>query len=1434
MKSFTKRILSMLLAVCMVLSLAVSGLATPATEAIITTATGYTTAADVVYNTTDGIIANWGARGEVCYFISSYGESFYTGDYTYDALSALAGGTSTSNATSSALYTTLQNFMTDKHTTNTTYGGSSSVDCKYLYLYTDCVSGDTTQVSLYYRGGMVGSTWDSGVSYNQEHIWPQSKLSGSDSTDIGDIMHLRPANSSENSSRGNTAYGESDGYYDPGVSVRGDCARTVLYMYTRWGNTDYMWGADGVIESLDILLKWMEEDPVDTWEMGRNDAVQSITGTRNVYVDYPELAWQMFGVAEPADLVTPSGDDVPVVSKVATLVTDASTLKAGDQIVIVASDYNYAISTAQNTNNRGQSAVIKNEDGTVTTSADTQIITLEAGLVDGTFAFNVGDAGYLYAASSSDNYLKSTTTLDENGSWAIAIDATTGVATVTASGANTRNTMFYNASSSLFACYASTTTTQKAVSVYKITGTATETPDDSGSTEPSYQEAGLVTDVSTLQAGDQIVIVASGADFALGTTQNTNNRSAAGVTKASEGAYVYVFEDTQIITLEAGANDGTFAFNVGEAQYLYAPSSSSNHLKTQSTIETNGSWSITIDNTNGIASVLATGTTTRNDLRYNAQGMFSCYGAGNTQQTVCIYEVGATAGEFGSGDSGDSGTETVTQNAQLVTDASALQSGDKIVIVAMDKDFALGTAQNSNNRAQAAVTKDTNAVTFGTDTQIITLEPGTIAGTFAFNVGEAQYLCAVSSSSNYLRTTATLDDNASWNIVIDAATGKASVIAAGTYTRNDLRYNSSNGLFACYATDTTMLPVSIYKIAGEDTGACSHSYESVTTDATCSAAGSVVYTCTLCGDSYSQTIPAVDHSYTGVTTDATCTSAGQTVYTCSVCGHSYTETIAATGHSYVEGVCTVCGETMAVTASELTIDFSSAADRTSFSTTQQIWAKEGFVLTNNKDNSTSNVADYFNPVRFYKNSTLIFSGTSIAKLEIVCSSSSYATALNNSVTTDANVTNTVSDTVVTIEFSDPVDTYEIVLSGGQVRVNQATAYFTTAEAPHEHDYTAVVTAPTCTEGGYTTYNCASCGDSYVADETAAAGHSYSNGNCSTCGAADPDYVEPVIVPTLNLVAPTLNFEDEIYYNIYYTASDMTDVVEMGLITFDSYLAEGTIDDALEVIPGYALVGENYMSHTNGIPAKMLSDTLYFRVYAKLSDGTYAYSMAAGYHAVYYAKDILANSTNAEMKALVVAMLNYGAAAQTHFDYKTDALMNSFLTAEQQALVGAYSSDMVEGLTAVDQTKVGELAGVSGGYTALAPNVAFEGAFAINFYFTPAKAMDGELKLYYWTRDDYNAAETLTTENATGVVVMEETSTAGQYLGAVTGIAAKQIDQTIFVCGVYESDGVSYPTGVIAYSLASYCLDRIANGGATMQEFAKATVLYGYYAKAYFA
>jgi hypothetical protein len=285
MKQLCKRISALAIAFAMVISMIPAVFAVPAATDVTTPATGYTEASDVNYKTTDGIVANWGARGEDCVFLSTYAQDFYTGNNVYSELSGLAGSTSVSSVPSSALYSALGELMAENHTTYTTYGGSGSKDCKKLYLYTDCYGNDTSKVSLLYLGTTVSSTWDSGKTYNQEHMWPKSKCLTTN--EIGDIMHLRPANPSENSSRGNTAYGLSNGYYDPGVSVRGDCARTVLYMYVRWGNTGNMWGTDGVMESLDVLLEWMAEDPVDTWEMGRNDSVQSITGTRNVFVDYP-------------------------------------------------------------------------------------------------------------------------------------------------------------------------------------------------------------------------------------------------------------------------------------------------------------------------------------------------------------------------------------------------------------------------------------------------------------------------------------------------------------------------------------------------------------------------------------------------------------------------------------------------------------------------------------------------------------------------------------------------------------------------------------------------------------------------------------------------------------------------------------------------------------------------------------------------------------------------------------------------------------------------------------------------------------------------------------------------------------------------------------------------------------------------------------------
>lgn len=136
------------------------------------------------------------------------------------------------------------------------------------------------------------------------------------------------------------------------------------------------------------------------------------------------------------------------------LVTDVAVLNVGDKVVIVAAESEYAMSTNQKTNNRGRTPVLKCKDQ-LTIDENVQVLTLEEGKEDGTFAFNTG-SGYLYAASSSNNYLKTKETKDANGSWKISIND--GVTSLVAQGANTRNDLRHNAGDFLFSCYASTTT----------------------------------------------------------------------------------------------------------------------------------------------------------------------------------------------------------------------------------------------------------------------------------------------------------------------------------------------------------------------------------------------------------------------------------------------------------------------------------------------------------------------------------------------------------------------------------------------------------------------------------------------------------------------------------------------------------------------------------------------------------------------------------------------------------------------------------------------------------------------------------------------------------------------------------------------------------------------------------------------------------------
>jgi hypothetical protein len=155
-------------------------------------------------------------------------------------------------------------------------------------------------------------------------------------------------------------------------------------------------------------------------------------------------------------------------------------------------------------------------------------------------------------------------------------------------------------------------------------------------------------------------------------------------------------------------------------------------------------------------------------------------------------------------------------------------------------------------------------------------------------------------------------------------------------------------------------------------------------------------------------------------------------------------------------------------------------------------------------------------------------------------------------------------------------------------------------------------------------------------------------------------------PAINIAGASLSFEDEVLVNLYATTEGMQKVggEDMGLLIWTAQPEEGTIENAEQIIEGavYDETNGRYMVQTPGIPAKKLGDDLYMRFYGKLADGSYVYSKLVTYSPKKYAMSRLQKSTDEKQKALCVAMLNYGAAAQSYFGYKTDKLMNAELTA----------------------------------------------------------------------------------------------------------------------------------------------------------------------------
>ncbi len=283
---------------------------------------------------------NTGVRHQLCTALSSQAISYYNkNDFTYADYAAMDGGNeSCLTSVSSELFKELHDLMDDTMTNSISYNSLTS-----YWIDTDRENG-TSNATLFYSD-------ETSSSYNREHVWPKSRASFHQQDGGCDIHHLRPTNSSVNSTRNNFTMGNvrevcssyerktynnntvlwyngsysgngSHGLVEVNDNIKGDVARIFLYVYVRWEERNLFendpnpkqasndsGGNNGwkVIYDLETLLEWCENDPVDTWEMSRNDACEAIQGNRNVFIDYPEFAWLLFGQDMPADMDTPSG-----------------------------------------------------------------------------------------------------------------------------------------------------------------------------------------------------------------------------------------------------------------------------------------------------------------------------------------------------------------------------------------------------------------------------------------------------------------------------------------------------------------------------------------------------------------------------------------------------------------------------------------------------------------------------------------------------------------------------------------------------------------------------------------------------------------------------------------------------------------------------------------------------------------------------------------------------------------------------------------------------------------------------------------------------------------------------------------------------------------------------------------------------------------------
>lgn len=208
-----------------------------------------------------------------------------------------------------ALKEDLANLITNTHSKVISYS-----ELQTLMKTSDVDPSNPSNLLLIYGSEASGTHQRSrpkGGSWNREHVYAKSKGTPNLGTSGpgADGHHLRPADTSLNSTRGSLlfddgagakAYKTSRGGWFPGDEWKGDVARILMYMYVRYNSRALPLNITMNPNTYspdfpDILLKWNVEDPVSAFEIQRNNVVAQTQKNRNPFIDNPYLATVIWG-----------------------------------------------------------------------------------------------------------------------------------------------------------------------------------------------------------------------------------------------------------------------------------------------------------------------------------------------------------------------------------------------------------------------------------------------------------------------------------------------------------------------------------------------------------------------------------------------------------------------------------------------------------------------------------------------------------------------------------------------------------------------------------------------------------------------------------------------------------------------------------------------------------------------------------------------------------------------------------------------------------------------------------------------------------------------------------------------------------------------------------------------------------------------------------